>query len=47
MEIDQEMDLPALEKKLKLIPGVVETGLFLGFDPEILIAYSDGKVKFI
>ena len=47
LKIDQAMDLPALEKKLKLIPGVVETGLFLDFDPEILVAYADGKVKFI
>ncbi len=47
LEIDQAMDLSALEKKLKLIPGVVETGLFLDFQPEILVAYSDGKVKFI
>ncbi|MCL4137807.1 UNVERIFIED_CONTAM: hypothetical protein GTU68_028105 [Idotea baltica] len=32
----------ALQSKLKLIPGVVETGLFLGFSPEVLVATQAG-----
>lgn len=47
LEIDKEMDLTLLEKKLKQISGVVETGLFLNFHPEILVAYSDGRVEFL
>lgn len=30
-------DPPALEREIKSIPGVVETGLFLGFDPQVIV----------
>ncbi len=34
--------LPSLENSLKSITGVVETGLFCGFNPEVLVAKSGG-----
>ncbi len=31
-----------LEKEIKIIPGVVESGLFFGFNPEVLVQRKDG-----
>ena len=39
-------DLPGLASALRAIPGVVDTGLFLDFRPEVLVA-RDGKVEMI
>jgi ribose 5-phosphate isomerase A len=33
---------PELEKEIKSLVGVVESGLFLGFKPEVLVAKKDG-----
>ncbi len=33
---------PTLEGRLKQITGVVESGLFTGFNPEVLVAKNDG-----
>lgn len=37
-------DAAALDRALHAIPGVVETGLFLGLAPQILIGTADGRV---
>ena len=34
----------ALEKAILEIPGVVDTGLFLGTAERVLIGYADGRV---
>lgn len=38
-------DTEALNEKLKRIPGVVETGLFLGMASRAVIGYSDGSTR--
>jgi ribose 5-phosphate isomerase A len=38
-------DPPALERELKLIPGVLENGLFTKKTPELLIVHSDGRIE--
>ena len=38
-------DLPALERRLHSLPGVIETGLFLDFADEVLVANFDGTVE--
>jgi ribose 5-phosphate isomerase A len=37
--------LARLDRQLKEIPGVVETGIFFHFASEIIIGYGDGKVE--
>lgn len=37
--------LARLDRQLKEIPGVVETGIFFHFATEIIIGYGDGKVE--
>lgn len=34
-----------LEAELKKIPGVLETGLFLNFKPQVVIGYPNGETK--
>jgi len=34
----------ALEAELRAIPGVVDTGLFLGTAERVLVGYPDGRV---
>lgn len=36
-----------LEQKLKAIPGVVETGFFLAFRPDLLLGQPSGEVEFL
>ena len=38
-------DPPQLNMELHLIPGVVETGLFIGMATQIIIGYSDGSIS--
>jgi ribose 5-phosphate isomerase A len=38
-------DPPKLEKELKLIPGVLEDGLFTRRKPELLIVCADGSIE--
>lgn len=38
-------DPAAIEKKLRTLPGVVETGLFIGMAHEVLIARFDGTIE--
>jgi ribose 5-phosphate isomerase A len=40
-----EFDPRALEEELKLIPGVLEDGLFTKKKPELLIGRGDGRVE--
>lgn len=35
------------DKKIKSIPGVVETGLFLNLASSVIVGYEDGKVKIL
>ena len=35
-----------MEDELKLIPGVLENGLFTKNRPELLIGHPDGKVEY-
>jgi ribose 5-phosphate isomerase len=37
--------LARLDRNLKEIPGVVETGVFFHFASEIIIGYGNGKVE--
>ena len=37
--------LSRLDRQLKEIPGVVETGIFFHFASEIVIGYGDGKIE--
>ncbi|WP_043359269.1 ribose-5-phosphate isomerase RpiA [Belnapia sp. F-4-1] len=37
-------DAMALDRALHAIPGVVETGLFLGLAPQVLVGTADGQV---
>jgi ribose 5-phosphate isomerase A len=39
-------DPPTLEDALKLIPGVLENGLFTKNRPELLIAHDDGELEY-
>ena len=41
----QITDAPTLNGELNLIPGVVETGLFIGMVSGLYIGYADGSVK--
>jgi ribose 5-phosphate isomerase A len=36
-------DPAALVRELRARPGVVETGLFLGFDPIVIVGRADGR----
>ena len=38
-------DAPALEGRLKSIPGLVETGLFLGMTDRVYVGLKDGRVQ--
>ncbi len=38
-------DAPALEGRLKAIPGLVETGLFLGMTDRVYVGQKDGRVQ--
>jgi ribose 5-phosphate isomerase A len=40
-------DPSALNMQLHLIPGVVETGLFVGMNPTIIIGRPDGRIEII
>ncbi len=35
----------ALEQRLRAIPGVVDTGLFLGTAERVLVGHPDGRVE--
>ena len=37
-------DPPALERALRAVPGVVDTGLFLGTAERVLVGRPDGRV---
>ncbi len=41
---DEPQDMRKLDIKLKLLPGVIETGLFLGIAKKALIASRDGII---
>ena len=41
----QITDAPTLNGELNLVPGVVETGLFIGMVSGLYIGYADGSVK--
>ena len=53
LTIDCGLDAPladtraahALESALRAIPGVVDTGLFLGTANRVLVGYPDGRVS--
>jgi ribose 5-phosphate isomerase A len=36
-----------LEAALRAIPGVVDTGLFLGTAERVLVGYADGRVEML
>jgi ribose 5-phosphate isomerase A len=38
-------DASALNIELHLLPGVVETGLFIGMATEVIIGHADGKIE--
>ena len=42
---DLDRPLPELEPSLRIIPGVVETGLFRGMAGTVLIQHDDGSVE--
>jgi ribose 5-phosphate isomerase A len=46
-ECEQIIDASALNISLHLIPGVVETGLFIGMAYQSIIGYDDGRVEII
>jgi len=35
----------ALDREMRMIPGVVDTGLFLGTAERVLVGYADGRVE--
>jgi ribose 5-phosphate isomerase A len=39
-------DAAAMEAELKLIPGVLDTGLFTGKRPELLVGHPDGTLEY-
>jgi ribose 5-phosphate isomerase A len=41
----QIIDAPTLNAELNLIPGVVETGLFIDMAKGLIIGYADGAIK--
>ena len=43
--IPPEADLEELDRKLNLMPGVVEHGLFLGMAERVLLGQQDGQVR--
>ena len=48
LHFDSVIDPPEMEKKINMIPGVVETGLFTGLKKlDAFIGYEDGTVKHI
>ncbi len=47
LNINKRIDPIETAKKLKLVSGVVETGLFVNFHPEILVAKKKGTVEFL
>ena len=47
--LDVRMDIPEparLERDIKNIPGVVESGIFAGMATELLIGHPDGRVEY-
>ena len=46
-ECEKINDAYALNISLHLIPGVVETGLFIGMTDQSIIGYDDGRVEII
>jgi len=46
-ECEKISDASALNISLHLIPGVVETGLFVGMTHQSIIGYDDGRVEII
>ncbi len=44
---DLNFDPPALNLKLKAIPGVLETGLFINMAGRVIIGYEDGRTEII
>src|SRR5687768_2312115 len=38
-------DAPALERELDQIPGIVETGLFIGLSHVVVIGHADGRAE--
>jgi ribose 5-phosphate isomerase A len=40
-------DPAALNKQLHLIPGVVETGLFVDMKPKVIIGHGDGRIEIL
>jgi len=46
-ECEKIGDAPALNTALHLIPGVVETGLFINMAKRAIIGYEDGNIKML
>jgi len=46
-ECEKIDDAPALNTALHLIPGVVETGLFINMAKKAIIGYEGGNIKFL
>jgi len=42
MHLDKPVDTASLELELKQIPGVIETGLFIGLADKVIVGYEDG-----
>jgi len=44
---ERREDLEKLQQRLLSIPGVVETGLFLNFKPQVIVGYYNGSTKIL
>ncbi len=45
IEIPADIEIDSWNQRIRLIPGVVETGLFIGFNPTVIVGYSNGSVE--